>query len=37
MSWILDLEVFVGHTNGDVPWALGNEDLELIRTNLSRV
>lgn len=37
MSWILDLEVFVGYINGDVLWVFGNEDLEFIRINLFRV
>lgn len=33
----IELEVFVGPLNRDVLWILGNEDLDLIRTKISRV
>lgn len=33
----VELKVFVRHPNGDVPWTLGKEDLELMRIKLSRI
>ena len=32
-----ELKVFVGHSNGDIPWTFGNKDLELMRIKLSRL
>lgn len=36
-SAYIELEVFVGHWNGDVPRTLTNKKLELIRTKVSSV
>lgn len=33
----IELELFVGPLNRDVLWMLGNEDLDLIGTKISRV
>lgn len=33
----MELEVFVRHPYGDVLWILGNGDLDLIMTKVSRV
>lgn len=33
----MELNVFVTRPNEDVPWILGNEDLDLNRTKISRV